>query len=389
MPQLAYDDNGCLLPPIGLQTDNDDDKKDKVETTRFEWSDLVGNKIKKDVPVFRKGTVEQLLKWREAVENILTEQAVSGVNATISTYNRVLANPAKNHYNNGIQQACNKEDRCVQKAMATGQAANINYSGTHLAGLQAIAQIIFPDDAYIAQRTWLQLTVQKPFDMTIRAFVFRIEEINGHLPAFPTSDGQVAQALTEMELTELLWRSIPRKWQIELQRNKVKRHAITRTQFIAEIETIQAVELQKRALEHKGKKGQNAKHKLSYRAKDLQAGASQNEKTIKHKKSHKKLRKERFKSDGLYFCLRHGENPSHPTDKCKVLMAEAQKLKRQHEAGSKESRTKFKSSYHGLNEKDLNALIDQRINKRSKKTKLSSNKKTKFNEDLSSSSDNN
>ncbi len=86
------------------------------------------------------------------------------------------------------------------------------------------------------------------------------------------------------------------------------------------------------------------------------------------------------------------------TDKCKVLIAEADKLKRQHAAGSKESRAKTRATYHGMVEKDLNALIDERIaeknNKKSTKSlKFSSLKEARKyiaackNDNSSSSSD--
>ena len=117
-----------------------------------------------------------------------------------------------------------------------------------------MGKIVFPDEAYAAQRTWLQLTVRKPLDMTVRSFVARMETINGYLPAFPTSTGQPAAMLSEMELKELLWRAIPRKWQIRLQDKRVKRHAITRDKFIAKIKTIQAVKMQQRILDKRGRR---------------------------------------------------------------------------------------------------------------------------------------
>ena len=56
---------------------------------------------------------------------------------------------------------------------------------------------------------------------------------------------------------------------------------------------------------------------------------------------------------------------THVTDDCKVLIAEADKLKRQHAAGSQESRAKTKTMHHKMHhnllEKDLNAMIDERI----------------------------
>ena len=68
--------------------------------------------------------------------------------------------------------------------------------------------------------------------------------------------------------------------------------------------------------------------------------------------------------DKYYLC--HGWNSMHATNECKVLIAEAKKLKHQHAAGSKESCAKVCMMHHNMLEKDLNALIDERIAAKSK-----------------------
>ena len=74
MPHLEYDDNGHLIPPVGLAMVELDPYKN--ESTRFEWSDAIGNKIKKDVMVFKHGKVKELLRWKEAINNVMEEQKV-------------------------------------------------------------------------------------------------------------------------------------------------------------------------------------------------------------------------------------------------------------------------------------------------------------------------
>ena len=53
---------------------------------------------------FDKGSVELLIKWRKAMEQLLAEQKVVVIADKINAFNRVLSNPAKNIYNNGIKQ---------------------------------------------------------------------------------------------------------------------------------------------------------------------------------------------------------------------------------------------------------------------------------------------
>lgn len=164
---IEYDNNYNLLPPIGLKYMKIDLDDEKPKTTRFKWNDAIGNKIKKNMVVFKKGSMEELLKWYELMCTILSEQGIIGTTNTISGYNHVLANPSKNHYNNGIQQACNEEDQCIALLTTQRQAAVTNYMHTHAKGLKAIGQIIFPDEAYTAQKMWLMLTIHKLLDITI------------------------------------------------------------------------------------------------------------------------------------------------------------------------------------------------------------------------------
>ena len=85
----------------------------------------------------------------------------------VSAYNRVLGNPAKNHYNLAIQIAQQAKDRRVKAIIDAGGQATANYTSLHGKGLMGMVKHIFPNKAYTAQRTWLQLTVRKPLEMTI------------------------------------------------------------------------------------------------------------------------------------------------------------------------------------------------------------------------------
>ena len=82
---------------------DDDVDTTNSNSTSFLWKDSAGNQIKKTVAVFCKGLVELLIKWRETIEQLLTDQKVTDVGDKINAFNRVLANPAKNIYNNGVQ----------------------------------------------------------------------------------------------------------------------------------------------------------------------------------------------------------------------------------------------------------------------------------------------
>ena len=61
--------------------------------------------------------------------------------------------------------------------------------------------------------------------------------------------------------------------------------------------------------------------------------------------------------------MRHGWNHTYASDNCKILIAGPEKLKHQHEAGSKKPHRRVGDNYKKklLLKKDLHALIDERI----------------------------
>jgi hypothetical protein len=230
MPELEIDENGNLKPPIGLEMTKDDPDHKTTTTTRFEWEDAVGNKVKKDVPVFGSGKVETFLKWRDNINGVINEQKLTTAEQKIAHYNQVLKNPARNHYNNGICEAREAEEARIANLNANlpeAHHAQPNYEHTHEAGYKAMRAIIFPEEAYTAQCTWLTQTVQKPMTLTMQEFIYCMEEINAYLGDFPVEEGQMATPLNDLELKELMFRAIPKKWHLKLKDKNVQRHKLT------------------------------------------------------------------------------------------------------------------------------------------------------------------
>ena len=55
---------------------------------------------------------------------------------------------------------------------------------------------------------------------TIWEFVYRIEKINAYLKDFPVEEGQMATPLNDLELKELMFRAIPKKWHLKLKEKR-------------------------------------------------------------------------------------------------------------------------------------------------------------------------
>ena len=139
MLHLEYNNNAHLIPLAGLTMVKLD--PDKNKSTRFKWSDAIGNKIKKDVVVFKHGKVKELLQWKEAINSVMEEQKVKNPIDMIAAFNQVLGYPAKNHYNLGIIKGKTKKEK-VKVIITQGGNATLNFNNAHIKGLNALGKII-------------------------------------------------------------------------------------------------------------------------------------------------------------------------------------------------------------------------------------------------------
>ena len=114
-------------------------------------------------------------------------------------------------------------------------------------------------------------------------------------------------------------------------------------------------------------KGQKAATQSTHGYKGSQSNAGENRKMenfkINNNNKFNKAHGNAPNGECKKFCLRHEWNHTYASDNCKILIAEPEKLKHQHEAGSKKPHRRVEDNYKKklLLKKDLHALIDERI----------------------------
>eukprot|EP00978_Attheya_sp_CCMP212_P029079 scaffold102189_cov64-Attheya_sp.AAC.9 len=70
--------------------------------------------------------------------------------------------------------------------------------------------MILPEGIYEAQKNYIE-TVKKPFMMSVRDFVKRIQHMASYLPEFPKP--MTASALSDTDLKNIIFRGMPITWQ--------------------------------------------------------------------------------------------------------------------------------------------------------------------------------
>ena len=221
--------------------------------------------------------------------------------------------------------------------------------------LRALRREVFPQYALQQQKRFMRRSLRKPRNMSIRAYVNRVLELNDQLESFPgVNENDNGTKLPEDEVLDLLEFGLPETWQHAMLLQDFDPQVHTINDFIQFCERLETLEK-----EEKRKRDSNPKKKSSRLNK---------ESTKENKKSGKK--------QGLN-CLVHGENCGHTSDQCFVLKKQAKRLKQ----GTRPS-NKHENNYAELHTMIANA-VKKAVKPLNKKRKLNPNKDLQAFEELS------
>ena len=78
------------------------------------------------------------------------------------------------------------------------------------AGIQSVAETVFPFKALVNQKLWMQKVLEKPKELSFRKAVSVVGRLNNNLLLFPK--GSVADKFSAAEILEILEWSIPSGW---------------------------------------------------------------------------------------------------------------------------------------------------------------------------------
>ena len=181
----------------------------------------------------------------------------------------------------------------------------------------------------------------KPGTMKTRAYVARVMELNNYLPLFPRlADGVEPTKLAEDEIKDLLDFGMPKLYQRAMVLQGFDPMIHTITEFVKFCERLEAVE------------NYDAPTKPTGNLKGSNKNSDKNSKR-KHKGTTPNPVSE---TDTVnYFCLLHGENPTHNADDCYALKNSVKKMK------SSTDSTKKSGSNKCLGGKELHAIIAMAI----------------------------
>ena len=245
---------------------------------------------------FNEGSVHQWIVFRQNLEEIWTQNAVTSPSDRLASVRGILRGESLNTFNTSIEESRNSID---EDGVAT--AVVLSVEGV-FAGIQSVAETVFPYKALVNQKLWMRKVLKKPKELSFRKTVSAVGRLNNSLPLFPK--GSVADKFSAAEILEILEWSIPGGWRQKFDSQGYTPSEHGKARLLTECEIIERSEPKPtKPVVTKQSTGKEKSPKKAY----VSNGST---------KSTKK---------GGFYCTEHGENPTHNTSSCYVLAARAKK----------------------------------------------------------------
>ena len=270
---------------------------------------------------FRSGTAEELLLWVRDIEKVFVGTNTTTGPGRYALARRVLQGDALSAFDRAAATHGNETTENLKKCFAS------------------LKKHVFPLNAYQRQRHYMNRMLKKPKESTIREFMTRLMELNEYLARFPAPGETVAaKKFEDHELTDIAANAIPNSWRKTMAMHDFDPLIHPPTEFTQFCERIQFAE-------GISPHSERAAHTESSTGSTGGKSCAEN---TKEKAKHKK----RTATSGKW-CEYH-QTDSHNTGECKVVLAQAKKMRQTFESSQgKTSYSRPSNSHHDNNKKSV------------------------------------
>jgi hypothetical protein len=308
-----------------------------------------------EMSYFSSGTPEEeFLLWQQGHRKVLEGQGLHTGSDMFATTRRMLEGDALATFNSALN--------------------HNNHETVHefTRSMNALKRHIFPKRALQVQKCWMRRYLRKPKDKTIREFVARVHEINAWFTTYPVTDGDVnlPQGLTEDELLDLLENGIPSTWKKEMLKQGFDITEKSIQEFIEFCERLEICEATTPTSQNNNNKNESSPNKSQKGKKGKQSYKQKDQTSDDRSPKHKKVK-------NSFWCMQHGENASHTTNKCEYIKSQLKRLNGTYEAQHPSKTKEFKKK------QELQMLIGDIADKAVKKV-AKDNQKRRAKDDSSS-----
>ena len=326
-------------------------KFERVEPKKAPKSDLVTFPLRAEpanpdsqtfevtIAKFRFGNPENWINTNKVIRRIVTGTHATTAPQKFRIYRQVLDGDAAAVFNN--------------RATELGAETNPNLA----ACVAALTRHVFPRRSLTFQKRYMRRYMRKPRDVNAREYVARVTELNNMLAEFPHrhDDDALAgeeQCLPEDEILDILEYGVPNTWQKGFVHQGFNPLEHTLNEFVEMCERFEYTEA------HETSPGTKSNTE-SKTGKDAQMQSSK-----KGENRNKNGKRGHTERDYEFYCEFHGPNSSHNTGQCKVIKAQAKKMRLQRESlkGGYDKKKSSPGKYSG-NEEELHTLVTGMVEK--------------------------
>jgi hypothetical protein len=293
------------------------------------------------------GTPEEFLLYEKGLKKVMKGQGLIIGPDKFETTRRTLEGDALATFNDATLMQNDESIESYQKSM------------------NVLKKHVFPARAMQMQKRWMRRFLRKPKDKTIREHVARVREINSYFPLYPMMDDakKKPEGLDDDELLDLLEYGCPNSWQKEMVKqgfDTTNATIPTFCEFCERIEKCESIDPHNHSNNNnnnnspdKAQKGRKNKYNNKRKDKDSSEDGSQTRK----------------KQKNSFWCMQHGDNSTHNTNKCEYIKSQLKRLKGTYEAQHPSKRKEFKQK------QELQMLIGEIADKAVKKVNENNKKR--------------
>ena len=167
-------------------------------------STATGPTYKVKVKRFNKGTVSKWIAVRKSIKELWDQNSITSQPDRIANICSILRGESLTQFEEKI-------DELTSITQPDGTVTTIAPDEAIVeAGLNAVAETIFPHRALETQKLWMRRGMKKPMELSFRKTASAVGRLNNSLPLFPGAS--VVDKFSTAEIVELLEWSIPKAW---------------------------------------------------------------------------------------------------------------------------------------------------------------------------------
>jgi hypothetical protein len=246
------------------------------------------------VPYYNTGTPERWILFRKDLDKVLIGQNITTGPPTYAMTRRILEGAALAKF---------------EEATTTRGTETLEHFGQVVDDMGAY---VFPRRALQMEKRYMRRYMRKPRRLKMREYMARVEELNNDLRYFPAYVN--GSRLLEDELLDIYEYGVPASWQKRFLLQGFDPLEHSKQEFLEFCERLEATE--DIFEEHSGAK-RKARPSDRYKVKEGKSALANRPSGNTRNQNNRNSR----------FCRLHGQQSSHDTGTCKVLLDQADKMK--------------------------------------------------------------